>query len=36
MTEAYPLKPRFEVPLVLVAEPAPAPVTVLAQDASQV
>lgn len=32
MTEAYPLKPRFEVPLVLVSEPELAAVTVITQD----
>lgn len=32
MLEAYPLKPRFEVPLVLVSEPEPAAVTVLDQN----
>ena len=32
INEAYPLKPRFEVPLVLVSEPEPAAVTVIARD----
>ena len=32
INEAYPLKPRFEVPLVLVSEPEPAAVTVVFRD----
>lgn len=32
INEAYPLKTRFEVPLVLVSEPEPAAVTVIARD----
>jgi len=36
MTEAYPLKPRFEVPLVLVTEPEQEAITVLKQDKESV
>lgn len=36
INEAYPLKPRFEVPLVLVTDPEPAPLSVLAQDSTSV
>jgi len=36
INEAYPLKPRFEVPLVLVSDPVPAPLNVLAQDSTSV
>lgn len=32
INEAYPLKPRFEVPLVLVSEPEPAAITVISRD----
>ena len=32
INEAYPLKPRFEVPLVLVSEPEPAAISVVSRD----
>ena len=32
INEAYPLKKRFEVPLVLASEPEPAPISVLSKD----
>jgi len=32
INEAYPLKPRFEVPLVLVSEPEPASINVITKD----
>jgi len=36
LLEAYPLKQRFEVPLVLVSEPALAPLTLLQQDEDRI
>jgi len=36
INEAYPLKPRFEVPLVLVSEPELEPIKVLSRDSSSV
>ena len=36
INEAYPLKPRFEVPLVLVTEPDPAAITVISRDSDKI
>ena len=36
INEAYPLKPRFEVPLVLVSEPETAAVTVVSRDSEKI
>ena len=36
INEAYPLKPRFEVPLVLVSEPEPTAITVISRDQEKI